>query len=80
MLELMEDRRNANGWRRPMDSMSERRPLTFELLLNRISCNSATFSIYRAKVPGGWLLAMRPHDQLTFIPDPHHEWDGGSLP
>ncbi|MGC9973359.1 MAG: hypothetical protein ABSE56_22515 [Bryobacteraceae bacterium] len=79
MLELLEERRNVNGWRRPIDPMAERRPLTFELLVNRISCNSATFSIYRAKIPGGWLVAMRPHDQLTFIPDPQHQWDGGSL-
>jgi hypothetical protein len=79
MLELLEDRRSQNGWRRPSDMTPDRRPLTFELLPNRISCNSATFSIYRAKVPGGWLLAMRPHDQLSFIPDPQHEWDGGSL-
>jgi hypothetical protein len=80
MLELLEDKREERSWRRPVEPVGDRRPLTFELLLNRITCNSATFSIYRAKIHGGWLVAMRPHDQLAFIPDPQHEWDGGSLP
>jgi hypothetical protein len=79
MLQVIEDRRHLNGWRRPLDATAEKRPLSFELLTNRICCNSATFSIYRAKIPGGWLVAMRPNDQLAFVPDPEHEWDGGSL-
>lgn len=45
-------------------------------------------TIYRAKVPGGWLLTVfyssGHHDgggiSLTFMPDPGHAWDGGSLP
>lgn len=39
--------------------------------------------LYRAKVPGGWLLATSGGQGLsgvTFYPDPRHEWDGGSLP
>jgi hypothetical protein len=78
MLELLEDRRNVNGWRKPLAGLPEK-ILTFDLLLNRISSNSATFSMYRAKVPGGWLVASRPHDNVLFIPDPHHDWDGGSV-
>lgn len=38
----------------------------------------------RAKVPGGWLVISQFHvggaHGLAFLPDPRHEWDGGSLP
>ncbi|MDV3353448.1 hypothetical protein D0962_13125 [Leptolyngbyaceae cyanobacterium CCMR0082] len=38
---------------------------------------------WRAKVPGGWLVAIRcgggEGSGITFYPDPNHEWDGGSL-
>ena len=38
----------------------------------------------RAKVPGGWLVISQFHvggaHGLAFLPDPKHEWDGGSLP
>ena len=38
----------------------------------------------RAKIPGGWLVTWCPAGVtegtgLTFVPDPQHEWDGGSL-
>ncbi len=46
------------------------------------------FSIFRTKVPGGWLVILvglaadtGAHlSGLTFYPDPHHAWDGSSLP
>ncbi len=79
MLDVQDVKRNVNGWQKPSEPVTERRPLTFELLPNRISSNSATFSIYRARIPGGWLIAGRPNDHLSFIPDPTHEWDGGSF-
>lgn len=79
MLDLVQEKRNGNGWRRSYDDPLERRSLSFELLPNRMSSNSATFSLYRAKVPGGWLVASRPSDTVTFVPDPHHQWDGGSV-
>jgi len=38
----------------------------------------------RAKVPGGWLVisqfSVGGAHGLVFLPDPNHEWDGGSLP
>jgi hypothetical protein len=34
--------------------------------------------VYRAKIPGGWLVSFS--DGLTFVPDPEHRWDGSSLP
>ena len=40
-----------------------------------------SYGIKRAKVPGGWLIVIKLSDsfELTFYPDPKHEWDGGSL-
>jgi len=39
--------------------------------------------LYRAKVPGGWLIMILSNVQmdpaLTFYPDPKHEWNGSSL-
>ena len=38
----------------------------------------------RAKVHGGWLIISQfktgTAHGLAFLPDPNHEWDGGSLP
>jgi len=37
--------------------------------------------VYRAKVPGGWLLLVTNNARgLMFFPDAEHHWDGGSLP
>lgn len=35
-------------------------------------------AVYRARVPGGWLVQMR--GGLTFLPDDAHAWSGASLP
>jgi len=37
-----------------------------------------TTAVYRAKVPGGWLV-MVEGAQPFFYPDPEHKWDGGTL-
>lgn len=34
-------------------------------------------ALSRARVPGGWLVSTAY--SVTFVPDPQHEWDGGSL-
>lgn len=34
--------------------------------------------LYRARVPGGWILVL--HDSISFYPDPTYQWDGNSLP
>jgi hypothetical protein len=50
---------------------------------------TSSTNLYRAKVPGGWLVAssyLKMNNQggaaggsgLTFVPDPNHSWDGGS--
>jgi hypothetical protein len=39
--------------------------------------------LYRAKIPGGWLIVWRGTDDqsgMTLCPDVNHEWDGNSLP
>ena len=36
--------------------------------------------VERARVPGGWLVAVTESEtSITFYPDPNHEWDGSSL-
>ena len=35
--------------------------------------------IRRAQIPGGWLVVLRDTGGITFVPDPKHEWDGGSV-
>ncbi len=39
--------------------------------------------VYRARVPGGWLIFVWTPgrggvNSATFYPDPNHAWDGGS--
>lgn len=40
---------------------------------------SSHYSLMRAKVPGGWLVAAGNGAGLTFYPDPRHQWDGASV-
>ena len=51
--------------------------IVFEPLIYEAA--GGTFSVSRAKVPGGWLLLF-PNNRPLFIPDPDHFWDGCSLP
>lgn len=50
--------------------------LVFETLDVR---SQGQVSIYRAPVPGGWLVASQS-GALAFVPDPEHTWDGASVP
>jgi hypothetical protein len=41
------------------------------------------FTVYRSKVPGGWLVYTQSTfgegaSGMAFVPDPNHEWDGNS--
>jgi hypothetical protein len=40
--------------------------------------DSSDYALLRAKVPGGWLVAMAGAS-VTFYADPEHQWDGSSL-
>ena len=57
-------------------------PKKTELVFKNLNTGREIFSygIKRAKVPGGWLIMVKLTDsfELTFYPDPKHEWDGGS--
>jgi hypothetical protein len=39
---------------------------------------AGSYAIARAKVPGGWLVAIGGTG-LVFYPDPEHEWNGESI-
>jgi hypothetical protein len=56
------------------DAAPEKPTLGFENL---------SHDLYRAKVEGGWLVAVMPGQAqavaITFYPDPKHEWNGGSM-
>lgn len=64
--------------------------VTWQRLVN----DGATGRIWRAAVPGGWLVRVDdvlPNDtefrdgdasyalSVTFLPDPEHQWDGWSV-
>ena len=76
MLDLLE--RDSTMWHKSREAGLDKRTLCFELLSNRTTTTSASFTIYRARIFGGWLVTVRPHDSVAFVPDPQHEWNGGS--
>ena len=49
-----------------------------ELKFERL--NNETTAFARAKIFGGWLVRFYAGKEgVPFVPDPNHEWDGGSL-
>jgi hypothetical protein len=40
--------------------------------------NSSNYTVSRAAVPGGWLVALNGSG-VTFVPDAKHRWDGASV-
>lgn len=59
--------------------------LHFEKLKTE-AINIREIHIYRAKIPGGWLVVTTQHigdfrqsTGITFVPDVYHEWDGNSI-
>jgi hypothetical protein len=59
--------------------MSEK--LIFEKLDAVVKGMMGNFVSWRSKVPGGWLFVIKegPTVTTTFVPDPEHKWNGGSL-
>jgi hypothetical protein len=59
--------------------------LKFNLLTADMGTGGRHKHLYRAKVPGGWLLYFSETGGdvdavgLCFFPDPTHSWDGSSL-
>ena len=69
--------------------------LNFELLEHNVNFQDGEpqFTLFRTKVPGGWLVVMRRYSYskemdhsyglgyggTTFVPDKDHRWDGGSI-
>jgi hypothetical protein len=52
-----------------------------ELVLEVLRTRYGPVLVRRAKISGGWLVYGRDDEaSITFVPDPTHEWDGGSLP
>ena len=43
-----------------------------------VGSEGASFSLYRAKVPGGWLVASGTDGPLAFIPDVEYSWNKNS--
>jgi hypothetical protein len=39
---------------------------------------SSVYTVRRAAIPGGWLVALQGNG-VTFVPDAKHEWDGASV-
>jgi hypothetical protein len=39
--------------------------------------DSSEYKVRRAAVSGGWLVTLDGNG-VTFVPDPRHQWDGGS--
>ncbi len=78
MLPALDEKCDTSAWLKARAGVPRRR-LDFEMLPTHLGTSSATLSLYRARVPGGWLIAARPNDSVTFVPDPLHQWDGGSI-
>jgi len=60
-------------------TQTESKHLVFEKVPTRgFKLDVVEDRIRRAKIPGGWLVAIRD-EGITFVPDRTHEWDGGSV-
>jgi hypothetical protein len=64
--------------------MPEKPILNLEELNARYEGKEPAKYVYRARVPGGWLIFTYPEMKglygVTFYPDPNHAWDGGTQP
>jgi len=57
---------------------------TLETVRQEQGFMNSKYMTERSKVPGGWLIISQFYvggaHGLVFLPDPNHDWDGGSLP
>jgi hypothetical protein len=63
----------------PTSAASAPRPPETTFVWEKLS--SGTIATARAKLPGGWLIAVGDHPSrsIAFLPDPAHTWDGETL-
>jgi hypothetical protein len=63
----------------PTSAASAPRPPEPTFFWEKLS--SGTIPTARAKLPGGWLIAVgdNPSRSIAFLPDPAHTWDGETL-
>lgn len=59
-------------------------PSKIDLQFQMLEQRTLPGTLYRSKVPGGWIVAMTPLNdrqsvEMVFVPDPEHSWDGKSL-
>lgn len=56
----------------------ERSPAGSVLEWREVRSSGALLAVYRAEVPGGWLVyasnGYHHHGGITFYPDPTHSW------
>lgn len=53
-----------------------------ELVWEQLATRGFGVRLWRARVPGGWLVRLQvcPATSVCFYADPEHHWDGASLP
>ena len=59
------------------ESQPEAEPESRGPRLNWDRVDSSGHSVWRTSIPGGWLVTVGG-SSVTFVPDPNHQWDGGS--
>ncbi|MGA2269588.1 MAG: hypothetical protein ABSH44_14055 [Bryobacteraceae bacterium] len=62
----------------PVEQTAPAAPVRSKAKLQWEPLDSSDYSLLRAKVPGGWLVALAGAG-VTFYPDPEHQWDGSSV-
>ena len=59
----------------PAPSRAERPAAARQPALQWEAVETSMGKLYRAKVPGGWLISTNGMNTLTFCPDPQHTWN-----
>jgi hypothetical protein len=48
-----------------------------DFVWERIDTKDGPGTLYRAKIPGGWLVALERN--MIHVPDPAHAWQGDTI-
>jgi hypothetical protein len=71
----------TSGAKSPPATVEETAPAPAQAAAPRLKwdqVNSSHYAVWRAAVPGGWLVTLNGGG-VSFVPDPAHVWDGTSL-